>query len=622
MHTRLKKRILFTEGQAALMMVLFFLLLSLALVTGFSAFALAELRSASILERSKESYAFAEGALEDAIYRILSGKNMPAEVIYEENGLIATTTVIETPKTREIKVTGTEMSVVRKVKTILNTDAGISFFYGAQAGEGGIAMEENSRIEGAGGAAGNIYSNGPVTGDQGATITGDVTVATGIAEDNQARSTVCNQDHIVGQTSPQIDFTQSFQPSETKTLSKVTLYIKKAGSPQNAIVRITANTNGSPAQNDIMNATLTESLVGSDYSWVEITFSNPVTLTSGVTYWIVLDAKKDANKYWVWCKDSNQGYGNGIGKYSNDWDNDPWTTIIGDLTFKTFFGTGVSSIDDVVVYGDARAHTITNSEICGDAYYQIIDAGSISFLNNPSGNVCSLPLTPGTAFPNQSDPPVQNMPISEGNIQDWKNEAETGGSIQGNCGDSGSPECVIGDNGTVTLGPKKINGNLVLTKKQTLVLSGTLYFTGSISIDSGSGAAIKCDPSYGEESCVLITDSWVHIKNNATFAGSGEEGSYILMLSALNNCRGGNQQPQCTHHNGAIDLHNNAAGAIFYSGDSLINLHNGVHVTEVTAYALRLDNNAIITYESGLINALFSAGPSGGWTIDAWQEIE
>lgn len=547
---------------------------------------------------------------------------MPTEVIYEEDGLIATTTVIEIQRTREIEVASAEINAVRKVRAVLKTDAGISFFYGAQAGEGGIIMEENSRIEGAGGVAGNIYSNGPVTGDQGATITGDVTVATGIAEDNQARSTVCNQDQVAGQTSPQIDFAQSFQPSETKTLSKASLYIKKVGSPQNATVRIAVNNNGSPAQNDLMNGTLAESLVGSNYSWVEIIFSNPVTLTGGATYWIVVDAKKDANKYWVWCKDSNQGYGNGAGKYSDDWDDDPWAAITGDLAFKTFFGTGVSLIDTAVVYGDARAHTITSSQICGDAYYQSIDASSVSFLNDPSGNICSSPLTSGTGFADQPDPPVQNMPISEGNIQDWKDEAEAGGIIQGDCGDSGSPACVIADDGTITLGPKKINGNLVLTKKQTLIVYGTLYFTGSVSTDSGAGATIRCAPSYGEESCVLITDSWVHIKNNMAFAGSGEEGSYILMLSALDNCRGGDQQPQCTHHNGAIDLHNNATGAIFYTADSLINLHNGVNVTEATAYALRLDNNAIITYENGLINALFSAGPSGGWSIDEWREIE
>jgi len=45
-------------------------------------------------------------------------------------------------------------------------------------------------------------------------------------------------------------------------------------------------------------------------------------------------------------------------------------------------------------------------------------------------------------------------------------------------------------------------------------------------------------------------------------------------------------------------------------------------VTEATGYKLKLDNNAVITYESGLINSQFSAGPQGGWEIASWQEVE
>ncbi|MCH7882912.1 hypothetical protein IIA95_00660 [Patescibacteria group bacterium] len=609
------------KGQAALITVLFFLFISLALVGGFSGFAAIELRSAKILEKSKQSYIFAEGALEDAIYRIKSGKNMPSEVVYQEGTLVATTTVSETTDTRDIEVEGLQVDARRNVRTLLVEWTGISFFYGAQVGEGGVAMGNNSRIEGAGGTAGNIYSNGPITGGSGATITGDATVATGIAEDNQARSTVCNQAQIVGQVNPEIDFAQSFQPSDTQPLAKVSLYIKKVGNPSNARVRITADSGGSPAGSDLANAILAESSVGSDYAWIDVVFSDPTTVTSGVTYWIVVDGKQNANKYWIWCKDSNQGYGNGVGKYSEDWDDDPWTQIVGDLTFKTFLGTGVSLMDGVVIHGDARANTITNSEICGDAYYQTIDASSLSFVNSPSSPTCSSPLTPGTAFPDQSDSSIQNMPISEGNIQDWKNDAELGGIINGNCGDDGVPECVIDDDGTLSLGPKRINGNLVLTKKQTLIVTGVLYFTGYIDMDSAGGVTVKCDASFEDKSCIILTDSWVHLQNNTMFHGSGEEGSYLMMLSTLDTCLGGTQRSECTHHNSAIDLHNNATGAIFYAGDSLIYIHNGVNVTEVTAYALRLDNTATVTYEEGLINSRFSSGPSGGWKIQEWQEI-
>jgi len=35
-----------------------------------------------------------------------------------------------------------------------------------------------------------------------------------------------------------------------------------------------------------------------------------------------------------------------------------------------------------------------------------------------------------------------------------------------------------------------------------------------------------------------------------------------------------------------------------------------------------LNNNVIITYDSGLADLNFSSGPSGGWNISSWQEVE
>ena len=309
------------------------------------------------------------------------------------------------------------------------------------------------------------------------------------------------------------------------------------------------------------------------------------------------------------------------GTVGNVYSNGPATgannaKITGDLTIS-----GANSVDEMEVWGTVRANTITDTEICGNAYYQSIDADSLDFLNDPSSPTCSAPLTPGTANPGSSNSPVVALPITDAQIQGWKNDAEAGGIINGNCGDSGASGCDIPNNGTLSLGPKKINGNLVLTSRQTLVVTGTLYFTGNIDIDSSSGAIVRCSAGFGASSCIIIADGWVHIQNNATFQGSGTAGSYIMLLSTIAGCNGGGQTAPCTHHNAGMDLHNNATGAIFYVPDSMINLHNGVNVSEITAYKLRLDNNAVITYESGLANAQFSSGPSGGWDIISWEEI-
>ena len=70
-----------------------------------------------------------------------------------------------------------------------------------------------------------------------------------------------------------------------------------------------------------------------------------------------------------------------------------------------------------------------------------------------------------------------------------------------------------------------------------------------------------------------------------------------------------------------MDIHNNASGAIFYVGKSMANLHNGVNVSEITAYKLQLDNNAVVTYEQGLQNSSFSSGPGASFDIIDWKEI-
>ena len=603
--------------------VIFFLFISLAVVFGLTTSAISSAKISRDLIDSKKSYFLAEAGIEDAVHRIKTGKQISVEETINLDGQEAVINLTDINDDKEIISISDFSGLIRKIKTKLSISIGVEFFYGAHVGEGGIEMGQNSRIEGTGGEVGNIYSNGPIVGNNGAVITGSATVASGISEDNQARSLVCDQDQIVGQFNPEIDFAQSFQPSESKPLSKISLYIKKVDNPGDRDIRITTDFGGSPDQNYIAKAKLLSSLVGNDYAWIDITFSSPPNLVSGTTYWIVLDAKKDANKYWVWCKDNNQGYGNGVAKYSEDWDDDPWIQITGDMTFKTYLGTGVSFIDEMTIWGDARANSITNSQICGDAYYQTIDVDSLNFLNNPSNPTCPDPLTPGAAFDDQPAPSIENMPISDGNIQDWENGAEAGGIIDGNCGDNGVPECDIPDDDILLLGPKKINGNLILTKKQTLVVKdGPLYFTGYIDIDSSHGATIKCDSSFGSKGCIIITDSWIHIENNAVFQGSGEKGSYIIFLSTLVGCTGGEQKPQCTHHNGAIDIHNNATGAIFYSTGSLAHLHNGVNITEITAYKLELGNTAVVAYEQGLINSQFSSGPSGSWRINDWSEVD
>lgn len=591
------------KGFAAFFMTILVLAIMLGLAFSITILVLGGQRISKNIVKSSQAYYIAEAGLEDAIYRIKNNISIISPYTIEVGAATATVSVATAGNTKTIVVQGDRNDRIRNIQAVLSLNIDeIDFFFGVQVGEGGLEMDNNSQV------IGNVYSNGSIIGASNTVINGDVIIGGGVEESASTRSTVCNQDQIAGQANPEIDFAQSFVAPSSDSLAKVSIYLKKVGSPGDRSIRIVVDDFGSPDDSELTSGMLFSSLVTGSYGWVDVIFSSPASLISGNTYWIVLDAKRNGNDYWIWCKDSNNGYGNGVGKYSKDWDDDPWTLITGDLTFKTYFGAGITLIDSVVVIGDAQANTIINSEICGDAYYQSIDANSLNFLNSPTNPTCPDPLTDGTAYPGSPDPPISNMPISQANIDDWKSDATAGGQIIGDY-------VVTSD---VSLGPVEITGDLLMIdNNKTLTITGTIYVQGNIDLDNGS--AIQCDSSYGINSCVIVSDGWIHATNNGTFSGSGDPVSFLLLLTT-SSCRGV-PASDCTHHNAAADLHNNATGVIFYAADGMINLHNGVNVTEATAYKLRIDNTATVTYSMGLIDASFSSGPSAGWVVSDWKEV-
>jgi hypothetical protein len=213
-----------------------------------------------------------------------------------------------------------------------------------------------------------------------------------------------------------------------------------------------------------------------------------------------------------------------------------------------------------------------------------------------------------------------DMPLSDSNIQQFKTDAATGGTITGNCGDSGVAGCVIPGSGTLSLGPKKITGNLIVTNGRTLKLTGVLYVMGNV--DISNNGTVRCDASFGADSCVIITDGWIDAGNNANFNGSGTAGSYILGISTIEGCNGGSQTSSCATGNSGINLANNLSGAVFYASKSMVNLANNAELKAVVGYKLNLANNTEIEYEQGVANANFSSGPGGGWNVKSWKEVQ
>jgi hypothetical protein len=146
-------------------------------------------------------------------------------------------------------------------------------------------------------------------------------------------------------------------------------------------------------------------------------------------------------------------------------------------------------------------------------------------------------------------------------------------------------------------------------------MTGTIWVKGHITINNGG--KVKLESSYGADSGILVADGYVFVANNSIFAGSGQTGSTLMVLTT-SDCP---LSEACTGHY-AIDVSNNVGAVILNAEHGTIYMHNNVGVKEATAFRIIFDNNSVINYEQGLANMNFTSGPTGGWTISGWKEVE
>ncbi len=255
-------------------------------------------------------------------------------------------------------------------------------------------------------------------------------------------------------------------------------------------------------------------------------------------------------------------------------------------------------IEGVHATSSAYAHTIADSTIDRDAYYQVI-----------SGTTVNGALHPGSA-----DQATSSLAISDAQISAWESDAAAGGVI--------STPCPYKIDDDMTLGPKKINCDLEITNDPTVTLAGALWVSGNITIKNT--AVIKVGSSLGGKSVPIIADklsnqttsSKIALENSVTFQGSGTAGSYVLLVSQNKSAEQGGSEK-------AIDVKNSVRGDLLvYAGHGEIKLQDSIKVKEVSAWRVRLKNTAQVIYETGLANLLFTAGPSGGYVFDSWREVE
>ncbi len=172
MQNQKKLKINHQSGAAMLISVIFFLFISLAIITGLVSPAVREFRNANVNLNSKQSYFLAESGDEDAIYRIKSNMAIGSSITLTLNNNSATTTITTISATnKQLSSLGDVSSYQRKVALTLKTGTGEIFKYGTQAGQGGFVLHNNSYVNG------SLYSNGNMVGSNGAYVTGDAYVA-------------------------------------------------------------------------------------------------------------------------------------------------------------------------------------------------------------------------------------------------------------------------------------------------------------------------------------------------------------------------------------------------------------------------------------------------------------
>ncbi len=532
---------------------------------------------------SAQALALAEAGVDKAVYELNQNGNYSGESDTAlGNGTVSVSVSSIDGNTKRLTVTGTvpnsaNPTATKVIQTMVSINSSfVSFRYGVQLGIGGVSMDNGSRIEG------NVFANGDISGS--GTITGDATVAVGVDAVADQEWIVRDSGFSVGDISAHAAVSQSMKPSVSASLARMTLHMKKTGNPGDITIKVVADDNGKPSTTVLASGTIPSSLVTTTYGFVDVTLEDTPFLTAEETYWIIAIVPVSASNYVTWGLDSGSGYARGSAKHSSNWNaqNPTWSGITGDLNFRVYVTGLATSISGVTVEGSAWATSLVGCTIGGDASYQTTSSCSVAGTSHAG-------VLPAAPVP---------LPISDAQIAQWEEIAAAGGTIAG-------PYQLAG---AVTLGPKKIDGNLTVTNGAALTLSGPVWVNGNVLFSNNMTLGVS--PSTGSSGAIIIADATgdtatrgiVDLSNNVIINGNGSTNSFPMIIST-------NTGPN------AIELSNNAAGVILYAPYGTVDVNNGARASQITAKFLKLENNASIYYLNGLQNASFSNGPGGSWAV-------
>lgn len=583
------------SGAAMIIVVFFFMFISLTILIGIVTPVVREFRIAKDNFDSKQAYFIAESGVEDIMYRVKNNMGVGTVGDDRELYLDETKSFVSIPTEyvdlgggrKQITTTGDINSNQRTVNLSLTTSTGVSFNYGVLVGQGGVTLGGSGTING------NIYANGPITGDSSAIITGTAISANSpsMISDQSNGSGTPTTNITFGNANSTQDVAQSFQVTNSSPFNKVQLYIKKYGSPSSATVKIMNNSNGSVGSTVLASGTLNASSITTSYGWIEVSLTSNPLLDTTKTYWLVIDASTSNKNYYIIGATSGDSYTNGIskiGQLSGTWSN---TTPTGsDYYFAIFLG-GING--SITGNSGSQWNQLHVGTVSGTA-----QAHTVNYVNSTGNIYCKSGTGNNKTCIDQSDPAYIAFPISDANIDEWKAEALSGGTYTGNYD--------VGWAGA-TIGPKKIVGNLTVSGGGTLTVTGTLWVTGDIILNGGS--LTKLSSSYRSNDGVIIADGTVTVSGGGHATGSGDSGSYIMLLSLSDSTS-------------AVTISGGAGAVIAYAMRGTLTVSGGASLKEATGYKMLIEGGSSITYESGLMNNNFSSGPGGSWGIDSWEETE
>ncbi len=587
------------RGYVMLLTAIIFMMVSLIIVFGLATPIVKQIFVSRDIWGAKQSYYLSEAGVEDVLYRLkdstFSSKLETTETL-TLNGYNATTTVGPIGEERTVSTLSDQNNYKKTIEAKVIQSTGNSYNYGILTGVGGFVLTGGSSV------TGNVYSNGDILGGAGVHITGSAIAASGgsIFEDENNKTPIPPPNSITFNNAyASRDFAQSFQPSTTSNILKISVYIKKTNSPSDFVVNLTTNSSGNPGS-VLASSVLYANNVTTNFGWVDLAFAQTVTLNKDTTYWLVIkgvvkSGKTSTNTYTI---GANNLYGRGqakTGVTGGTWNS---TNLDGyfSLYLSSVHGKIFGNEGDYLFIGSSS----TDMAWAGDVSH-VSAAGEIYCLtgtNNAGGKTCNT---------SEGLPGTMPMPISEANIDGWKDEAAAGGTYSGNF-------AVHWDGGI--LGPKKITGNLTVDGGGTLLVTGTLWVQGYITLTGGG--KIKVSPSLGPNSVVIITDKYVSISGGAQFEGSGTAGSYPVVVST-SICP--NTTP-CADGNSAIYLSGGSGAVVLNAPFGKININGGSGARSVNGNQIYISGGGNVTYEAGLANLSFSSGPSGGWQISGWKELE